>query len=113
MRILCDLYARATTRRAFHLLLLKPDQQIVPDEIVWYDGRGVCFILPGSDYSLDGNHSELLLEDKDFCRFFIGLFRNRLCERLTCSEQLSADMLKRIIRELRSTIDGRPPHAQG
>lgn len=112
LSILNDLYTRATACHAFHLLLLKPDQQIAPDEIVWYNGRGVCFILPGSDYSLDGNHSEFLLEDKDFCRFFSGLFRNRLCERWTCSEQMSADMLKRIIRELRATIDGGSPYAQ-
>lgn len=104
LSILNDLYVRATTHHYFHLLFLRQEQRIVPDEIVWYDGRGVCFILPGTDYDLDGNHSELLMEDKSFCQFFCELFRKRLCERWVYSEQISAAMLKRLINELEAEM---------
>lgn len=67
-------------------------------------GVGVCFILPGTDDDLDGNHSELLMEDKSFCRSFCELFRKRLCERWVYSEQISAAMLKRLINELEAEM---------
>ena len=110
LSILNDLYIRATTNHHFHLLFLKQEQCIVPDEIVWYDGRGVCFILPGTDYDLDGNHSEFLIEDKSFCQFFCELFRKRLCERWVYSELVSATMLKRLMDELQAETGFLPQH---
>ena len=97
--ILSDLYERAAHTRYTHLFLLKPGITLIPDEIGWYEDRGICFLLPHTHYQLGGEHSELLFRDPEFGHFFSGYFRNWLCDHHAYSEDVSLQMLKELLEE--------------
>ena len=99
-----ELYIRATSHHYFHLMFIRQDQHIIPDEIVWYEGRGVCFLLPGTEYRMDSQHSEMLVTDPDFEAFFSTVFRQRLCSSCAYSYEESAALLMRLIGELKAQI---------
>ena len=104
LRILEELYIRASAHHYFHLMFIRQEQDFIPDEIVWYEGRGVCFLLPGTEYRMDDQHSEMLFTDPDFAAFFSTVFRQRLCSSCAYSYEESAALLMRIIDELKAQI---------
>lgn len=78
LAILQDFFQRATTSKYFHFSFLKPDVHLVYDELIWYEGAGICFLPPKTHYNIDDDHSEFILRDPVFCDFFSTFFRKWL-----------------------------------
>lgn len=98
-QILSGLYDRAANSPYTHLFFLKPGIQLIPDEIGWYEDRGICFLLPQTHYHIEGGHSELLFRDPAFCRFFSGYFRKWLCQHHALSEADSLNKLHNLLEQ--------------
>ena len=98
-QILLNLYERTANSRYTHLFFLKPEVRLIPDEIGWYEDRGICFLLPQTQYHIENEHSELLFREPTFCRFFSGYFRDWICQRYAFSEADSLEMLRNLLNQ--------------
>lgn len=102
-QILSELYNRAANSPYTHLFFLKPGIHLIPDEIGWYEDRGICFLLPQTHYHIENEHSELLFQDPSFCRFFSGYFRKWVCQHYAYSEADSLKMLQNLLEQFLKT----------
>lgn len=103
LAILTELYERAAGSPYTHLLLLKPGITLIPDEIGWYEDRGICFLLPQTHYHIENEHSELLFQDPAFCQFFSGYFRKWICRHYAFSEAESLRLLWGLLKQFSKT----------
>ena len=108
-QILSELYNRAADSPYTHLFFLKPGIHLIPDEIGWYEDRGICFLLPQTHYDIENGHSELLFQDPSFCRFFSGYFRKWICQHYAYSEADSLIMLRNLLDQFSKTVTPPPP----
>lgn len=103
-QILSELYNRAANSPYTHLFFLKPGIHLIPDEIGWYEDRGICFLLPQTHYDIENGHSELLFQDPSFCRFFSEYFRKWICQHHAYSEADSLTMLQNLLEQFSVTV---------
>lgn len=103
-QILSELFNRASNSPYTHLFFLKPGIHLIPDEIGWYEDRGICFLLPQTHYDIENGHSELLFQDPSFCRFFSGYFRKWICQHYAYSEADSLIMLQNLLEQFSKTV---------
>lgn len=103
-QILSELYNRAANSPYIHLFFLRPGIHLIPDEIGWYEDRGICFLLPQTHYDIENGHSELLFQDPSFCRFFSGYFRKWICQHYAYSEADSLVMLQNLLEPFSKTV---------
>lgn len=82
LAVLQSLLEQYNTNPYFHLYFLKDEDAMRDEEIVCYDGVGLVIIKAGTDYDLSSNHSETMVEQKDFLRIYRNFFLHSV---LTCN----------------------------
>lgn len=106
LSILEDLKKRMMASPHFHLAFFRPDTDMIPGEITWYEGEGISLILRNSHYTfeVEDSHSELLYRDEGFSCFFSGFFLKWCMKTAMFSEAESLCLLGRLIAECRAKL---------
>lgn len=76
--ILQDLYQQTRTNPYFTVYFFRSEIEAVPQEFCLYDGIGVLMTKAYTDYHLDGEHSETLICQPEFCRRYKEYFMHNL-----------------------------------
>jgi len=64
----------------FNLLLLKDDDAVRDDEVVYYEGAGLFIVKPGTDYSLSGCHAETVVTNPDILKVFKHFYQESVLQ---------------------------------
>ena len=98
LRILQQLLEQVRASRYLHIYFMKEEMKLRTDELVWYEGCGVSFLMPGTDYALDRFSTELEIHDRGFESFFGGYFFKHFAAEMAYDEIESLRILDEIVR---------------
>ncbi len=100
VRILRRLEDRQKKNPFFHLLFFREGDRWLDDEVTLYEDAGLSIIKPGTDYSLNGSHSEaLLVGPRELLEAYKSFYLNRLLRTRCRDVRESADILRALIGE--------------
>jgi len=98
VQILSHLRRQAAENPNFRLYFFRDDYVLPKMEVGLYDGVGVLFSKPHTDYNLSGDHAEAIIDQQEFCSRFREFFMQDLLKNHVLSEAQTLDVLDGLIQ---------------
>jgi len=104
VKILSHLRRQAEENPNFRLYFFRGDYTPPKMEVGLYEGVGVLFSKPHTDYNLSGDHAEAIIDQQEFCSRFREFFTQHLLASCVLSEAETLAVLDGLIRTAQKAI---------
>lgn len=98
VRILSHLREQAQNNPNFHIYFFREGYMLSQTEVGLYEGAGVLFSKPHTDYNLSGGHAEAIVDQKALCERFREFFVQYLLNDYVMNEEETMRALDTLIR---------------